>query len=205
MADNNMTQEERQLVVFDLADEAYGVDINAVDGIIRMQAITKVPRTLEFVEGVINLRGEVIPIVDMRKRFGLRLTEETKDSRITVADMGGHKVGMIVDAVNEVLRITADSIEPPSSVITSADSTYLMGIAKVEDRLIILLDLEQVFNDSETRSLLSTKKKAEGRAAEAEVQAETATASASTAEIEAEAEAAPAPAAKKTAAGSKKG
>ena len=206
MADNNnMTQEERQLVVFDLADEAYGVDINAVDGIIRMQAITKVPRTLEFVEGVINLRGEVIPIVDMRKRFGLRLTEETKDSRITVADMGGHKVGMIVDAVNEVLRITADSIEPPSSVITSADSTYLMGRAKVVDRLIILLDLEQVFNDSETRSLLSTKKKAEGRAAEAEVQAETATASASTAEIEAEAEAAPAPAAKKTAAGSKKG
>ena len=205
MADNNMTQEERQLVVFDLADEAYGVDINAVDGIIRMQVITKVPRTLEFVEGVINLRGEVIPIVDMRKRFGLRLTEETKDSRITVADMGGHKVGMIVDAVNEVLWITADSIEPPSSVITSADSTYLMGIAKVEDRLIILLDLEQVFNDSETRSLLSTKKKAEGRAAEAEVQAETATASASTAEIEAEAEAAPAPAAKKTAARSKKG
>ena len=209
MADNNnMTQEERQLVVFDLADEAYGVDINAVDGIIRMQVITKVPRTLEFVEGVINLRGEVIPIVDMRKRFGLRVTEETKDSRITVADMGGHKVGMIVDAVNEVLRITADSIEPPSSVITTAESTYLMGIAKVEDRLIILLDLEQVFNDSEKRSLSSTKKKAEDRAAaEAEVQAETATAtaSASTAEIEAEAEAAPAAAAKKTAAGSKKG
>ncbi|MDY6893331.1 MAG: chemotaxis protein CheW [Chloroflexota bacterium] len=143
------TVEEKQLVVFDLANEAYGVDINAVDGIIRMQAITRVPKTLDFVEGVINLRGEIIPVVDMRKRFSLTDTKETSDSRIVIVDISSHKVGMIVDTVTEVLRITSDSIELPSSVITTADSTYLKGIAKVEDRLIILLDLDHVFSSVE--------------------------------------------------------
>ena len=154
MADNNsVALEERQLVIFDLAAESYGVDINAVQGIIRMQTITRVPRTPEFVEGVINLRGEVIPVVDLRKRFGLTATEETKDSRIVVVYIGGQQVGMVVDAVTEVLRISADSIEPPSSVITSADSAYLMGIAKLEDRLITLLDLEQALSEAEKNTL----------------------------------------------------
>ncbi len=154
MADNNsVALDERQLVIFDLAAESYGVDINAVQGIIRMQTITRVPRTPEFVEGVINLRGEVIPVVDLRKRFGLTATEETKDSRIVVVYIGGQQVGMIVDAVTEVLRIQADSIEPPSSVITSADSAYLMGIAKLEDRLITLLDLEQALSEAEKNTL----------------------------------------------------
>lgn len=200
-----MTQEERQLVVFDLADEAYGVDINVVEGIIRMQAITKVPRTLDFVEGVINLRGEVIPVVDMRKRFGLRVTEETKDSRIVTVDMGGRKVGMIVDAVTEVLRITADSIEPPSSVITTTDSAYLLGIAKVEERLIILLDLEQVFSDGEKKSLANTKKKAEQQADAEPPRTETATATLAAATSEMEAEPVAAGAGTKKAGGSKKG
>ncbi len=154
MAENsNVALDERQLVIFDLAAESYGVDINAVQGIIRMQTITRVPRTPEFVEGVINLRGEVIPVVDLRKRFGLTATEETKDSRIVVVYIGGQQVGMIVDAVTEVLRISADSIEPPSSVITSADSAYLMGIAKLEDRLITLLDLEQALSEAEKNTL----------------------------------------------------
>jgi len=169
MAEKNTTAvEERQLVVFDLANEAYGVDINAVDGIIRMQVITKVPMTLDFVEGVINLRGEVIPVVDMRKRFGLQVTEETKDSRIVVVDISGHKVGMVVDAVTEVLRITADSIEPPSSVITTADSSCLMGIAKVEDRLIILLDLDQVYTETEKYKMHKVSKKTESAKAQTE-------------------------------------
>jgi purine-binding chemotaxis protein CheW len=157
MAENNSAaQEEKQLVVFDLAAEAYGVDINAVQGIIRMQTITKVPRTPDFVEGVINLRGEVIPVVDLRKRFGLKVAEETKDSRIVVVYIGEQQVGMVVDAVTEVLRISADSIEPPSPVITSADSAYLMGIAKLEDRLITLLDLEQALSEAE-KSMLAYK------------------------------------------------
>lgn len=147
MMDNSVTaiqgDDERQLVVFDLADEAYGVNIGSVREIIRMQEITKVPRTPDYVEGVINLRGKVIPVIDMRKRFGFPVAERTKDTRIVVIDIGGADIGATVDAVTEVLRLGADSIEPPSAVITTADSDYLLGIAKLETRLIILLDLQR--------------------------------------------------------------
>jgi len=135
--------EEKQLVIFDLAAETYGVDIGSVREIIRVQEVTKVPRTPDFVEGVINLRGNVIPVIDLRKRFGFRQTEATKDTRIVVVDIGGNDIGVVVDAVTEVLRLAADAVEPPTGVITTADSDHLLGIAKLEDRLIILLDLQQ--------------------------------------------------------------
>ncbi len=147
------TSAERQLVVFDLDSEAYGVDIGAVREIIRMQDITRVPKTPDFVEGVINLRGKVIPVVDLRKRFVLSVGEQSKDNRILVVDIGGQDIGAVVDAVTEVLRILGDSVERPSSVIMTADSDYLMGIAKVEDRLIILLDLESVLSVEERNIL----------------------------------------------------
>ncbi len=154
MGDNiNAAHEEKQIVIFALAKEAYGVDISTVHEIIRMQTITKVPRAPDFVEGVINLRGKVIPVVDMRKRFGLTVSQQTNDSRIVVVDISNHEVGMVVDAVTEVLRIPVASVEPPSAVITTSDSTYLLGIAKLEDRLIILLDLEQVLSISEKTKL----------------------------------------------------
>lgn len=138
-------QSERQLVVFDLASEAYGVDIGAVREIIRMQDITEIPRTPGFVEGVINLRGKVIPVVDLRKKFELPVPEEqTKDKRIVVVDIGGQDIGVIVDSVTEVLRIPTDSVAPPSPVITRANSAYLLGIVKLESRLIILLDLMEM-------------------------------------------------------------
>ncbi len=140
---------EKQLVVFDLASEAYGVDIGAVREIIRMQDITRVPRTPDFIEGVLNLRGKVIPVIDLRKRFELPVSEQTKDNRILVVDIGGQDIGAVVDAVTEVLRITADSVEPTSSVISGVDSEYLLGLAKVENNLIILLDLEGVLSSQE--------------------------------------------------------
>ena len=141
-------------MVFDLSTEAYGVDIGAVREIIRLQYITKVPRTPEFVEGVINLRGKVIPVVDLRKRLGLPAEEESKENRIVVVDIGAQDIGVIVDAVTEVLRIATESVEPPASVIITADSEYLLGIAKLDSRLIILLDLEQVLTEAEHNSLL---------------------------------------------------
>ena len=141
---------EKQLVVFDLAGEAYGVDIGDVREIIRMQDITKVPSTPSFVEGIINLRGKVIPVVDLRGRFHLDVGERSKDNRIVVIDIEGIDIGMVVDAVTEVSRIAADSVEPPSSFITTADSQYLLGIAKLNNRLIILLDLQRVFTDKES-------------------------------------------------------
>ena len=154
METETLQQDEQQLVVFDLSSEAYGVDIGAVREIIRLQDITKVPRTPEFVEGVINLRGKVIPVVDLRKRFGLPAEEESKENRIVVVDIGAQDIGVIVDAVTEVLRIATESVEPPASVITTADSEYLLGIAKLDSRLIILLDLEQVLTEAEHSSLL---------------------------------------------------
>ncbi len=153
METNTLQQDEQQLVVFDLSTEAYGVDIGAVREIIRMQDITKVPRTPEFVEGVINLRGKVIPVVDLRKRFGLPAEDESKENRIVVVDIGAQDIGVIVDAVTEVLRIATESVEPPASVITTADSEYLLGIAKLNSRLIILLDLEQVLTEGEHSAL----------------------------------------------------
>lgn len=149
----SVEQEEQQLVVFDLAQEAYGVDINVVREIIRMQDITSVPKTLEFVKGVINLRGRVIPVVDLRKRFALPEAEHTKDSRIVVVDISGQDIGMVVDAVTEVMRIPNSSVAPPSAIITSTDSDYLQGIVKLESKLIILLDLDRVFTEDEKQLL----------------------------------------------------
>ena len=140
---NLIETDELQLVIFDLAAETYGVDIGSVREIIRMQEITKVPRTPDFVEGVINLRGKVIPVIDLRKRFGFKQAEATKDTRIVVVDIGGTDIGVVVDAVTEVLRLASDAVEPPTGVITTTDSDYLLGIAKLETRLIILLDLQR--------------------------------------------------------------
>ncbi len=138
---------ERQLVVFDLAGENYGVDINTVREIIRMQQVTHVPDAPEYVEGVMNLRGSVIPVIDLRKRFGLTVGEETAESRVVVVDIAGQGIGVVVDAVREVLRIRDEAIEPASAVITTADSFYLQGIAKLEDRLLILLDIERALDE----------------------------------------------------------
>ena len=105
MSENNGVTGERQLVVFDLNEEAYGVDISQVREIIRMQEITRVPRAPEFIEGVINLSGKVIPVVDLRTRFSMPGTERTDEHRIVVVDVDGQDIGMVVDAVTEVSRI----------------------------------------------------------------------------------------------------
>ena len=153
MSENNGIAGERQLVVFDLNEEAYGVDISQVREIIRMQEITRVPRAPEFIEGVINLRGKVIPVIDLRARFSMPGTERTDEHRIVVVDVDGQDIGMVVDAVTEVSRIPSSSIEPPSSVITTDDSEYLTGIVKTEDKLIILLDIAKVISDTEAAAL----------------------------------------------------
>ena len=144
---------EDQLVVFELADEHYGVDIAAVEGIIKMQNITAVPHAPAFVEGVTNLRGSVLPVLDLRKRFSMPAADETNETRIVVVEMGGDSVGMVVDAVSEVLRVSEEAIEPPAPLVTSADSAFITGIAKVDDRLVILLDLGKVLSAEESAEL----------------------------------------------------
>lgn len=136
--------DERQLVVFELGAELYGVEISRVHEIIRLQTITRVPRSPSFVEGVINLRGRVIPVVDLRRRFGLPTAEHTRATRIVVVEIGDQVVGVIVDAVSEVLHVSDATIEPPSPVVTGVESDYIHGIAKLPERLVILLDLDRV-------------------------------------------------------------
>jgi purine-binding chemotaxis protein CheW len=152
-----MAKPEHHLVVFQLCGQHYGVDIAAVESIIKMQPITLVPRTLAFVEGVTNLRGTVLPVFDLRKRFGLPPQEPTKDTRIITIQLPGNTAGIIVDSVLEVLRVPEDLIEPPPPIATTADSTYLVGIAKVNDQFVILLDLSQVLTTEEKVVLPSFK------------------------------------------------
>lgn len=146
-------QDEQQLIVFDLSTQAYGVDIGDVREILRLQEITKAPRTPALVEGIVNLRGRVVPVIDLRKRLELPTAGETRDNRVVVVNIGGRDVGVIVDAVTEVLRISTASVEPPSSVVTTAESEYLTGVAKLDDRLIAILDLDRVLSESELVSL----------------------------------------------------
>ena len=147
MAENNNISGELQLVVFDLASEYYGIDISDVKEIIRMQSITRVPGTADYMEGVLNLRGQIAPVVDLRKRLNLRVSEQTKESRIVVIDVGDKNVGVIVDGVTEVLRIPVSSVEPPAQMLQSGDSVHLKGIAKLQDKLVILLDMSNILND----------------------------------------------------------
>ena len=145
--------EERQLVVFQLGAELYGVDIARVHEIIRWQTITRVPRSPAFVEGVINLRGKIIPVVDLRRRFGLSDVDNTSASRIVVVEIGDQVVGIIVDSVSEVLRVNTSTIEPPSPVVAGIEAEYLQGIAKLPERLVILLDLDRILARDERRAL----------------------------------------------------
>ena len=144
---------EDQLVVFQLAQQTYGIDIASVYEIIRMEKITRVPRTPDFIEGVINLRGKIIPVIDLCKRFNLAETEKTSSSRIIIVDVGGNTIGIIVDAVSEVLSVPADSIEPPPPMIHGIDAAYLRGIAILDDRLIILLNLDKLLYEQEKSEL----------------------------------------------------
>lgn len=142
-----------QLVTFKIAEEEFGVDILRVQEIIRIMPITKVPNSPEFVEGVINLRGKVIPVIDMRRRFGLAACAHDSQTRIMVMDLQGQIVGFVVDAVCEVLRIKASIVVPPPAVVAGIGSEYMRGVGKLEDRLLILLDLDKLINDTDLGTL----------------------------------------------------
>ena len=154
-----MVQEQRseqqavsQIVVFQLENEYYGADISVVREVVPLQRVTRVPRTPPYVEGVINLRGRVIPVIDLRRRLGLPAGHTTKSTRIAVAEVGGDQVGMIVDAVEEVVRVPADAVEPPSSLMAQLARDAVLGVAKVDSRLITLLDLRRILVREDRKS-----------------------------------------------------
>jgi purine-binding chemotaxis protein CheW len=142
--------EELKVIVFTLAHEEYGIEVDKVRTIERMGPITRVPKTPNFVKGVINLRGIVIPVIDLRGRFGLPETELTDNSRIIIVAANELEVGFIVDSANDVMDVMSDTIENPPEVLGGIKATYLSGVAKIGDnRLLILLNLVEVLNRNE--------------------------------------------------------
>ena len=151
---------EQQLVVFELANESYGINIALVESIIKVQAITQLPQTPAYVKGVTNLRGSVLPVIDLRTRFALEEKEDTRQTRIIIVTMGSIKVGVTVDGVSEVLRVSDELIEPLPPMVNSVNSVFLKGIVRLENRLIILLELGKVLdlNDQQVLEALSAQK-----------------------------------------------
>lgn len=138
-----------QLVSFKLGDEEFGIDILKVQEIIRLINITKVPNSPEFVEGVINLRGRVIPIIDLRIKLGMEKKESSNLTRIIVVEINHTTIGFIVDEVSEVLRISTSITEAPPAIVSSVNSDFITSVGKLENRLIILLNLEKILTNNE--------------------------------------------------------
>lgn len=133
-----------QLVSFRLGQEEFGIDILKVQEINRMVEITHVPQAPSYCEGVINLRGKVIPVIDLRSKFGMAIKDRDKETRIAVCDVEDMQIGMIVDSVQEVLRIPGSSVEACPEIATSVGQDYVKGVAKLEDRLLLFLDISKI-------------------------------------------------------------
>jgi purine-binding chemotaxis protein CheW len=148
---------EVQLVVFKLGNEEYGVDITQVREIIKMKEITRIPNAPEFVEGVINLRGQITSVTDLRKRLGIGAHENNEQTRIIIVELDKSTIGMIVDSVSEVLRLNKEDVDSTPSMAANVDTKYIRGVGKLKDRLLILLDLNKVLVQSEVKELETIK------------------------------------------------
>lgn len=144
---------EMQLVIFSLGKEEYGVDIMQVKEIVTYKEPVKVPNTPQFVEGIINLRGEIIPIVNLKKRFSIPGEDIGDQTRVIVMSIDSKKVGFIVDDASEVITINNENIEPAPEIVAGIDRRYITGIGKVEERILIMLDLDKLFSEKEQEAL----------------------------------------------------
>ncbi len=148
-----METEDLKVIVFQLNNEEYGIPVENVGSIERMVKITRVPGTASFVKGVINLRGVITPIIDLRERFGLEEKEYNESTRIIIVTIDEKEVGIVVDSANDVIDINKGIIEPPPEVIGSIDVDYIEGVAKLEKRLLILLNIDKVLSTQELAEL----------------------------------------------------
>jgi purine-binding chemotaxis protein CheW len=140
-----------QIVGFRIGRETFGLPISLVHEIVRPPEITNVPHAPEYVEGVMNLRGRIVPVIDLRRRFGGAAPENSRKNRVLVVDVESRAVGLIVDSASEVLKISDAQIEPPPNVLTDAATSYVTGVAKHQGRLIILVDLKRILQSGELR------------------------------------------------------
>jgi purine-binding chemotaxis protein CheW len=153
MAEEAIAAEEAQLVVFSLGREEFAVEVTQVREIMRMEEITRMPKTPAYVEGIINLRGQIIAVIGLADRLNLESAERGADTRIIVVETGEVKVGMIVDSVSEVLRVSTEAVEASPTLATDISSAYLQGVVKQDNRLIILLDLTKILSVEEIANL----------------------------------------------------
>ena len=145
---------EKQLVVFELGSESFGIEIATVEGIVKMQEITRIPFAPDYMLGITNLRGAVLPVMCLKKRFGMSPEAETRETRIITVNMNGVKMGMVVSAVSEVLTIDDSVVELPQGMISDVNSKFINGVAKLDNRLVILLDLEHILSEEEKAAAL---------------------------------------------------
>ena len=142
-----------QVVRFRIGKEAFGVEIGSVQEIVTVPEITKVPDTPDFLEGIINLRGKIVSVIDLRKRLRLDGAARDKKNRILVSEISGRVVGLIVDEVSEVLKLAHDRIEPPPDLVNSAGVEYITGVGKIDDKIILLLDLGKILSAQDIGTL----------------------------------------------------
>lgn len=142
-----------QVVSFNLANEEYAIEITKIKEIILVEGITKVPQMPIYIEGIINLRGNVIPVLDLRKRFGMKNAEIGDETRIVVSRMAEKIIGLIVDSVSQVMKIPKDDIQPPPDTIAGLAGEYLTGVGKVDERMIMMLDIDKVLSLEELSEL----------------------------------------------------
>jgi len=146
-------RQEVQLACFRLGGELYALDIMKIREIIRPQKLTPVPKAPRFIEGVINLRGTVIPVADLRKRFDQKIGEDTRKNRIIVCSLTGRMVGLLVDEVTEVRRYTRQDLSPAPQFLKGPEAEFFLGVARQDDDLVMLIDLEKVLSNDEKIAL----------------------------------------------------
>ena len=148
------TMKDIKVIVFQIEDEEYAVPVDQVGSIERVQLITRVPQTENFVKGIINLRGVVIPVIDLRLRFGMVEKSYTESTRIIIIQLEQVEIGLIVDLANDVIDLPEEMIEQTPEVIGTVNADYISGVAKLDKRLLILLDLQKVLSVKHNDELL---------------------------------------------------
>ena len=147
-----------QIVCFTIGNEEYGIEILKVQEILRLPQITILPKAADFILGVIDLRGKILPIIDMSKRFGIESKSDTKDTRAIVINIKGKEVGLAIDSVSHVVKVDSKDIEPPPPIVKGISGRYIVGIAKVNDDFVVILDIDRIFSPNELLALEQVKR-----------------------------------------------
>jgi purine-binding chemotaxis protein CheW len=147
-----------QFVVFKIGKELFGVGIDSIREIVRVPEVTEVPDAPHFLDGVINLRGRIVPVVDLRRRLRIQHADKTKATRVLITENSGSMVGLLVDAASEVIRIQPDAVDEPPEMISAIGVEYITGVAKLNERLIILLDIKKILNVGDMKKIAALQR-----------------------------------------------